>query len=265
MGAMAEPLHWPGLGERVRNPLCRRAGPEPPSQPLHLPAPAEPPPPAPSFDLHHTRLLGKMTPNYHGNKNTGDGVGGRGDTGTAPRPAPTMEAGVAGAIACIPAGASRHSSPVSCITGVHPAWPSAPWGARSWAEGPGMLGTVSLPASLQRLRFPASSGLGFNYLNCNATGEREAGNLPGDAPAAPLLAGWGGSQAGGPSGSPHPEKNPPGLLGLGGLCLGSIRALCPSLRGARPEGGEPGAAPPAGLAAPCEAGRGSGCRGPAEA
>lgn len=49
-----------------------------------------------------------------------------------------------------------------------------------------MLGTASWSASLQRLRFPVSSGLGFNYLKCNATGEREAGNLPGDMPMAPL-------------------------------------------------------------------------------
>lgn len=80
-----------------------------------------------------------------------------------------------------------------------------------------MLGTTSPPASLQRLRFPASSGLGFNYLNCNATGEREAGNPPGDAPAAPLSpAGWGVPELGGMVGPPHPEKNPPGLRGLEG-------------------------------------------------
>lgn len=90
-----------------------------------------------------------------------------------------------------------------------------------------MLGTASLPASLQRLRFPASSGLGFNYLNCNATGEREAGNSPGDMPAVPLchrLAGE-GSQAGGHGGSPHPEKNLPGLLGLGG-CTPAASGPC---------------------------------------
>ena len=80
-----------------------------------------------------------------------------------------------------------------------------------------MLTTTSPPASLQRLWFPASSGLGFNYLNCNATGEREAGNLPGDAPAALLHhRPAGGSRVGGHRVSPYPERKPPGLLGLGG-------------------------------------------------
>lgn len=102
-----------------------------------------------------------------------------------------METGVAGAIACIPAGAWQHNDPRSCITRVHPARPSVPWGWRTRAEGPGMLSTASPPASLQRLRFPASSGLGFNYLNCIATGEREAGNPPGKHPhPAPSPGGW---------------------------------------------------------------------------
>lgn len=80
-GAQWGPRQSPSTGQAwggwVRDPLRRRAGPEPPLQPLHLPAPADlpPPPPAPSFDLRRTRLLGKMTPNYHGNKTTGDGVG----------------------------------------------------------------------------------------------------------------------------------------------------------------------------------------------
>lgn len=110
-----------------------------------------------------------------------------------------------------------------------------------------MPSAASPPAFLQRLWFPASSGLGFNYLNCNATGETEAGNPPGDAPAASLhprpaggFPGWG------TSGSPHLAKNPPCLRGLGGLRPGSIRALCPLLpapREAQPQGGEQGLHP----------------------
>lgn len=145
-----------------------------------------------------------------------------------------METGVAGAIACIPAGAPRHNDPRSCITRVHPARPSVPWGLRSRAERLGMLSTASPSASLQRLRFPASSGLGFNYLNCNATGEREAGNPPGKHPhPAPSPGGW---EVPGLRGKVGPLTQRRTLVRLGGCA--PIRASFPRPRGAQPESAE---------------------------
>lgn len=183
VGARAEPLCFPGRGVGAS---LQARGSELPSQPLHLPASAEP-----SFDLRRARLLGKLTPIYHGNKNTGHGVGDGGDAGAASGWTPQWRR-----VWREPSPASRRElrgtmTPVSRITRVHPAWPSVPWGLRTWAEGLGMLSTASPSASLQRLRFPASSGLGFNYLNCNATGEREAGNPLGKHPhPAPSPGGW---------------------------------------------------------------------------
>jgi len=82
-----------------------------------------------------------MTPNYQGNEPAGGGAGGRGDAAAAPRPPPTMETGcggMAGAVACIPTGASRHgglpsfrASPGSIRRGPqHPGVPGAGLGER---------------------------------------------------------------------------------------------------------------------------------------
>lgn len=100
-------------GERVRAP----------PQPLHLPASAEP-----SFDLRRAGLLGKLTPNQQENKNTGHGVGDRGDAGAASGRTPQWRR-----VWREPSPASRRElrgtmTPVSCISRVHPAWPSVPWG-----------------------------------------------------------------------------------------------------------------------------------------
>lgn len=106
----------------------------------------------------------------------------------------------------IPASRWQHRStrrPLPTPTLLGSQHPGVPGGqvAVTVAGGGGGRGRHGL---LQRLRFPASSGLGFNYLNCNADGEMEAGS--------------GGSTHGG---CPHPAEN---LLAARGWGLSSNRA-----------------------------------------
>lgn len=119
-GARAEPLYFPGWRAGA---FLQANGSGPPPQPLHLPASAEP-----SFDLRRAGLLGKLTPNQQENKNTGHGVGDRGDAGAASGRTPQWRR-----VWREPSPASRRElrgtmTPVSCISRVHPAWPSVPWG-----------------------------------------------------------------------------------------------------------------------------------------
>lgn len=219
-GAMAEPLHWPALGGGWGGGLeilsAGERGQSRPRSPCISPRP-------PSRHRLHPALIStapgsweKMTPNYHRNKTSGDGAGAM--LVQPPRLAPTMEAGVAGAVACIPVGASQHDGP--------PRFRASPGSIRRGPQHPGVpgagLGEQGCSAQPRRrppssaCGFPASSGLGFNYLNCNATGEREAGNPSGDVPVAPLCHRLAGEGVPGLGGTPHPEENLPGLLGLGG-------------------------------------------------
>lgn len=123
-----------------------------------------------------------------------------------------------------------------------------------------MLSTASPSASLQRLRFPASSGLGFNYLNCNATGEKEAGNPPGKHPhPAPSP---GGSEVPGLRDKVGPLTLRRALVSWGAAPRQHQGPCPPAPRGAQPESGEMKAAPPGGWQYPEKRGAG---RGSAEA
>lgn len=158
----------------------------------------------------------KMTPNYHGNKTCGDGAGAM---LVQPPPAgPHNGSGCGGSCRLHPGGSITARWP--------PRFRASPGSIRRGPQHPGVpgagLGEQGCSAQPRRrppssaCGFPASSGLGFNYLNCNATGEREAGNPSGDVPVAPLCHRLAGEGVPGLGGTPHPEENLPGLLGQGG-------------------------------------------------